>query len=438
MAALMRDQPDRTAATTDAPQFVRLRGRADLGAALLTGAGLAVVVGRDGSYGWQVVRVVVVVCLAILTVWAMTVLPRRQRALTMTVLGLAAVPVGVGIGVPHLLKSGPRLLTVAGSAVLAGGVVLLVSGAIALVRTITHWSRRAPAMAAVLASCFLLTWSLGQAVAATNTPRPTVGSTSPGDRGLAYRDVTFPSSDGVTLSGWYVPSRTGAAVVLLHGAGSTRSNVLSHAVVLARHGYGVLLYDARGHGRSNGRAMDFGWYGDNDIAGAVSFLQRQDDVDPARIGAVGMSMGGEQAIGAAAAMSSIKVVVAEGATNRVAGDRAWMSDEFGWRGSLTEGLEALTYGFTDLLTDAHPPITLHDAVAAAAPRPVLLIAAGDAPDEARADRYVQSAAPDTVELWVAVGTTHTNAFDTHPAEWEARVSAFLDRALGIDEGAPSP
>ena len=57
----------------------------------------------------------------------------------------------------------------------------------------------------------------------------------------------------MTLAGWYAPSRNGAAVVLLHGAGSTRSNVLDEAVVLAEHGYGVLMLDARGHGESAGR-----------------------------------------------------------------------------------------------------------------------------------------------------------------------------------------
>ena len=73
---------------------------------------------------------------------------------------------------------------------------------------------------------------------------PSVGTTTPGDRGLSYRDVELHTTDGVTLSGWYIPSANHAAVALLHGAGSTRSSVLDHAVVLARHGYGVLLFDA--------------------------------------------------------------------------------------------------------------------------------------------------------------------------------------------------
>jgi hypothetical protein len=37
--------------------------------------------------------------------------------------------------------------------------------------------------------------------------------------------------------------------VLLPGAGSTRTAVLPQAAVLARHGYGALLLDTRGHGR---------------------------------------------------------------------------------------------------------------------------------------------------------------------------------------------
>jgi hypothetical protein len=62
-----------------------------------------------------------------------------------------------------------------------------------------------------------------------------------------------------------------------------------------------------------------------------------------------------------------------------------------------------------------------------------LIAAGEMPDEPRADRSIQRASPETVDLWVAPGAGHTDALHTHPQEWEARVIAFLDRALHVDE-----
>ena len=66
--------------------------------------------------------------------------------------------------------------------------------------------------------------------------------------------------------------------------------MLGQAAVLARHGYGTLLLDTRSHGRSGGHAMDFGWWGDRDIAAAVSFLGRQPGVQAGKIAVLGESM----------------------------------------------------------------------------------------------------------------------------------------------------
>jgi predicted alpha/beta hydrolase len=393
-------------------------------------AAVAFIVARDGSPPWQVARLVAVAGVTVVVYLVLGRGTRAQRAGAAFMTGCATVPVGVGIGLPYLAKTGIHLVTVVGLVSLAGGLVLLGAGGATLVRVTRNW-RRILVVPGLLAVVLVALMSLGQAVAATNVPRTSVGSTTPAHRGLSYSDVEFETTDGVTLSGWYVPSTNRAAVALLHGAGSTRSSVLDHAVVLARHGYGVLLFDARGHGRSGGRAMDFGWYGDQDLAAAVSFLQHRTDVDGEQIAAVGLSMGGEEAIGAAATDPRIRAVVAEGATNRVTGDRAWMSAEYGWRGTLQEGIEWLTYNTTDLLTAADQPNTLRDAAAAAAPRPVLLIAGGAIADEGHAGRHIQSGSPRTVGLWVVPDSTHTAALDTQPEQWEQRVTAFLADALHI-------
>ena len=406
------------------------RLRAIRGAVIAVGAGVIVIVGRDGSPAWQVVRVAVVAALTAGLYITLREGIRGWRAGSVFAVGVFATAVGTGIGLPHLAKNGWHVVTIAGLLCLTGGLALLVRGGWTLVRSARAW-RRALVAPALLVAMSVPIWSLGQAVAVTNVPRTSVGETTPAEVGLQYRDVELITSDGATLSGWYVPSTNGAAVVLLHGAGSTRSSVLDHAVVLARHGYGVVLFDARGHGRSDGRAMDLGWYGDEDTTAAVSFLESQTEVDDGRIAALGMSMGGEEAIGAAAADVRIGAVVAEGATNRVAGDKSWLSDEFGWRGVLQEGIDWLTYSTADLLTAADPPISLHDAVAATAPRPVLLVAAGSVTNEAHAARYIASASPDTVDLWIVPNTGHTAALDTHPDEWEQRVTAFLADALGV-------
>jgi pimeloyl-ACP methyl ester carboxylesterase len=398
-------------------------------ALLVEGLAGAVLVGRDGSPVWQLARVAAVVVLTGAAMYGARVLPGPARAVVAWVAGVVGVAVGIGIGAFHLVKSGPWAVTVAGLACLVAGVALLWWGVVGLARVARGWLRVPVGAVAVLVAV-LVVFPTAPALYVTNVPRPAVGEATPGDRGLDHREVRFRTPDGVTLSGWYVPSRTGAAVALLHGASSTRSAVLGHAVVLARHGYGVLLYDARGHGRSTGRAMDFGWHGDEDVAGAVSFLQAQPEVDPRRVGAVGMSMGGEQVIGAAAADRRIRAVVAEGATGRTADDDEWLGEEYGLRGSLTQAWMGLfEYGLADLLTSAGPPVSLHDAVAVTAPRPVLLVTASTVPEEGPAARYIRSASPRTVAVWEVPGAGHTGGLATRPREWEARVVGFLDRAL---------
>jgi pimeloyl-ACP methyl ester carboxylesterase len=421
--------------TRPAPTAAHPRGRPVATVATVgLGVGLGYLVSRSGTPHWQLVRLLVTAGLTGVALLGQWRLGATGRALLALASGLVGTAVGLGIAVPHLAKSGMMLTTAAGILTLASGVVLLVLGGASLVRRARPWHRLV-VVPALLVALFVSVWTLGQATLATNVPRTEVGAAIPADRGLAYADVAFGTADGVTLRGWYVPSDNGAAVVLLHGAGSTRSNVLDHAAVLADHGYGVLAFDARGHGGSEGRAMDFGWYGDDDVAAAVSFLVEQPDVDADRIAAVGMSMGGEEAVGAAAADDRIRAVVAEGAQQRVAADKRWLSDEYGPAGWLQEQLDRLTFAATDLLTEARPPIALRDAVAATR-APVLLIAAGDEPDEAHSARFVQEGSPATVEVWVVPGAGHTDGLATSPAAWERRVTGFLAEALdlGLERG----
>jgi pimeloyl-ACP methyl ester carboxylesterase len=331
--------------------------------------------------------------------------------------------------VPHVAKHAALVPTAAGVLTLGAGLALLVGGTAVVGHGVRRWRRVLLALAALVVAVPLVS-SLAIAVAATHVPRASLGEHTPADLGLEYRDVTFAATDGVRLSGWWIPGRNGGAVVLLHGAGSTRSAVLDHPAVLARHGFGVLLYDARGHGRSAGRAMDFGWYGDEDVGGAVTFVATQPGVTA--IAAVGLSKGGEEAIGAAAADGRIRAVVAEGATNRVAGDKAWLPDEHGIRGWLQRPLDWLTYGAADALTGAAPPITLRAATAATS-APVLLIAAGNVTDEGDAARFIAGGSPATVTMWNVPGSGHTGALRAEPAQWEARVTTFLAESLGIGE-----
>jgi dienelactone hydrolase len=153
-------------------------------------------------------------------------------------------------------------------------------------------------------------------------------------------------------------------------------------------------------------------------------------VDSRRIGVVGLSMGGEEAIGAAAADPRIRAVVAEGASQRTAADKQWLSDVYGVAGALQEQLDRVTYSVTDLLTPADPPTALRRAAELAAPVPMLLIAGGAVPDEQNAAQWIQAGSPDTVSVWVVPGAGPIAGLRTDPEQWTDQVTDFLDEALG--------
>jgi len=365
-----------------------------------------------------------------------TVHPRAALPALSLVLGAMTLAVGTGLGVRPLVVQGLAGQALLGLTLLVLGLGATLWGAVGLLRGVRRrwWFLAVPAGLLFVAT---LLGTLGVAVMADFPPRPPLGSSTPGDLDLEFDDVTFSAADGVRLSGWYVPSRNGAAVVLLHGAGSTRSAVLEHAGVLARAGYGVLLYDARGHGRSSGRGMDFGWWGESDLRGAVDLVLDQPDVTGHRVAIVGLSMGGEQAIGAAGADPRVGAVVAEGATNRVWADKAYL-DEYGWRGSVQRGIDWLTYGATGLLTRAPEPESLRRSVAAAArrsePPRFLLITAGRVADEGYAAQRLRAAAPALVQIWTVPGAGHIAGLKVARSQWEDRVLGFLDEALSPAAG----
>jgi pimeloyl-ACP methyl ester carboxylesterase len=389
---------------------------------ILEGLAGAVIVAAHGSLAWQMGRAALVLTVTLTASIALRRSGPRGVAVTTFLVGCAGVIGGIGIGVWHIAHGSTSVKALAGMLMLVVGVPLFVVGAVALVRSARRWWKLlALPIAFVLLEFVLIPVTFG--VIGANVPREALDAATPADQGLEFENVTFRTADGVRLSGWYIPSGNGAVVIALHGASSTRSDVLSHAVVLAERGFGALLFDARGHGRSEGTGMALGWYGDLDVRAAVTFVERRPDVDPDRIAVLGESMGGEEALGAAAADDRIRAVVAEGATGRVGGDAGQ-----GHAGFVERTMGWIQDQVADVLTDAERPGTLHDAVAAVAPRPILLIA-GNRGEEIRTNRYLRDAAPGSVDLWVLSDTDHTKGLETHPKEWTRRVTEFLERAL---------
>ena len=98
--------------------------------------------------------------------------------------------------------------------------------------------------------------------------------------------------DGVQLAGdaWGDPHDP--TVVLMHGGGQTRHAWKELGQVLARSGFRVLSYDARGHGDSD-RAPDSDYSIDAMAADLAHVVETSEDPHPVLVGA---SMGGDAAL----------------------------------------------------------------------------------------------------------------------------------------------
>jgi fermentation-respiration switch protein FrsA (DUF1100 family) len=244
--------------------------------------------------------------------------------------------------------------------------------------------------------------------------------------GADYEEVSFTTSDGLELKGWYIPSKNRAAVIAFPG----RKGPQRQARMLARHGYGVLLFDRRGEGESEGDPNIFGWAGEEDLRAAVGFLQSRPGVDPARIGGIGLSVGGEMMIEAAAESDGLKAIVSEGAGVRSIRESLAMPEQTTtkWLGAVL--VHAVVTPGVALFSNTMPPPSLEDLAARIYPRPVFFIyAVPGQGGEAELTEVFYEAAREPKAIWRVPDAEHTGGIEAQPSEYERRVVGFFDEAL---------
>jgi pimeloyl-ACP methyl ester carboxylesterase len=113
---------------------------------------------------------------------------------------------------------------------------------------------------------------------------------SPASFDLPFEDVTFSTSDGLTLSGWWVPAANNAVgdVVLVHGVNRSRIENVRKVPFLHARGFNVLLFDMRHHGKSGGALSTFGYLEQRDVRAAVAYAHSR---SPGPVVAWGISLG---------------------------------------------------------------------------------------------------------------------------------------------------
>jgi uncharacterized protein len=233
--------------------------------------------------------------------------------------------------------------------------------------------------------------ALNRARNIVSPPRFPILRTQHTDLGLPpFEDVTFHSLDGIELSGWYIPSKNRAAVIMVHSLGGSRMQMRNYARPLVESGYGVLLFDLRAHARSDGNVSTFGWLETNDLLGAVEFLKPGAEIDPGRIGVLGFSLGAQIALRGAALSPDIRAVWVDSPVPIV------FQDHFGentssLRQTFFTPWWGLSYHAQEWLTGLRQPPPLVEVIGLISPRPVFVVASGEARFIQVARRYFDAA-----------------------------------------------
>lgn len=156
-------------------------------------------------------------------------------------------------------------------------------------------------VASIVAGMFAVEWALHPARLILPASAEAQANSIARDGNAVLTPVAISAGDGAVLRGWQMQTSqgNGNAVILFHGQSDNRTGMLGNAELLLRHGYSVLLPDARAHGDSGGALATYGVKEADDIRRWFDWLNRTQT--PRCIYGLGDSMG------AAELLQSLKV-----------------------------------------------------------------------------------------------------------------------------------
>lgn len=255
------------------------------------------------------------------------------------------------------------------------------------------------------------------------------------DLAARAREVDFRAVDDVALYGVMAdPVDRAPILIFQHGKRRNRDDVLPWARVFARAGYGVLAFDWRGHGRSDGSLLLHGAQETKDVAAALELLATRPETKGRPIGMVAFSMGAASvAMSAPVLDERVKAIVLDspyGDLGRMVRNRLEVLGPFGLGPRLAIKASALPiFGMPP--SDIRP----EERLKAFAPRPLFVThGAHDTIVPTSEGRSLRDAYPGPVTYWETEERGHCSSRTLITRTWVGRVAGFLAEHL---EGAPS-
>ena len=253
----------------------------------------------------------------------------------------------------------------------------------------------------------------------------------PDQFGLPYENVYFKTEDKVQIKGWFIPAEkyTNKTIILMHGWGMNRSDILKNTYFLHDLGFNLLYFDFRALGESGGKISSIGYLETRDVRAAIKYLKETRPESCKKIGLYGLSMGAMVAICEGASNPQISCVAAEASYysfRRVVSRWAWVHHKVP---SFPVIPIVLHYIRKDLHVNPERYSPKYN-IGKISPRPVFII-------HGRYDSIVPAAqakllfkrAGDPKEIWLVPGAKHNKCAEVGGFEYKQRLSDFFRRYL---------
>ncbi len=234
---------------------------------------------------------------------------------------------------------------------------------------------------------------------------------TPSNIKLTYEDVRIETTDGVRLSGWWIPAVNNprGTVLFCHGNGGNIAGCLDTLLIINGLGLNVFIFDYRGYGYSDGSPSENGTY--LDAEAAWNYLVTKQEIAPEKIIIWGRSLGGAIAARTAATHHGGLVIIESTFTSL----KDLVNDRFSWVPSWT----VANYAY-----DTHHYLEKIDV-------PVLIIHSPD--DEMIPFKHGKSLY-DSIKgpkAFLEIKGSHNRGFIDSKAEYESSINDFINSYWNI-------
>ncbi|MFC1521103.1 alpha/beta hydrolase [Elusimicrobiota bacterium] len=285
----------------------------------------------------------------------------------------------------------------------------------------------------LFAACCLLIWHYSGIII---HPRREPVTSFPGFFGLDYEEVSFKAQDGLMCSGWWVPAAgqtSDKTIILCHGWGTNKGDILQATWKLAREGFNLLYFDFRGHGASETKGpSSLGYLEQKDLRGAINFINQAKVQSSRSMAIYGLSMGASVSfcIGSSSDAKAVSAIVCE-SPFASAKEAVWryarLNFDFPKFPLLDIVFKVISFRAGNIDHEAHAPVSV--ARDFNVPRLMMIYAEADELCPPKDGELIASAMKKDihVETWICPNAGHAQCFSENPVEFHEKLSSFFKK-----------